>query len=176
MSDEQLPHTEAEANSSTNTIVIRESTYQQAKDWKPRARLILMEEVCHIALGHTGPRYRRHPAQAKIYCATEKRDEHEARQLAALLLAPTALAKECSSPEEIAERFYLSDEASMYRWEEVQRFKRGNLKRGDSFRRGLSTFFGSRSAKDIQLLASKMKIILSARDGLKSRFHDPPGS
>lgn len=124
VSDEQLPHTQAEANSSTNTIVIRESTYHQAKDWQPRARLILIEEACHIALGHTGPRYRRHPAQGKIYCQTEKRDEHEARQLAALLLAPTALAKECSSPEEIAERFYLSDEASMYRWEEVQRFKR----------------------------------------------------
>ena len=54
VSDEQLPHAEAEANSSTNTILIRENTYQQAKDWQPRARLIVMEEVCHIALGHTG--------------------------------------------------------------------------------------------------------------------------
>jgi len=122
--DEQLPHAEAEANSSTNTILIRESTYHQAKDWKPRARLILIEEVCHIALGHTGPRYRRDPAQGKIYCRTEKRDEHEARQLAALLLAPTALAKDCSSPEEMAELFFLSGEASEYRWEEVQRTKR----------------------------------------------------
>lgn len=124
VSDEQLPHAEAEANSSTNTILIRESTYQHAKSWQPRARLIVIEEVCHIALGHTGPRYRRHATQGKIYSQSERRDEHEARQLAALLLAPTALAKECSSPEEIAERFYLSDEASVYRWEEVQRFKR----------------------------------------------------
>jgi hypothetical protein len=34
------------------------------------------------------------------------------------------LAKECSSAEEITERFYLSAEASEYRWEEVQRAKR----------------------------------------------------
>jgi hypothetical protein len=34
VSDEQLPHAEAEANSSTNTILIRESTYQQAKSWR----------------------------------------------------------------------------------------------------------------------------------------------
>src|SRR5277367_4285689 len=122
--DEQLPHAEAEANSSTNTILIRESIYQQAKNWHPRARLIVMEEICHIALGHTGLRFRRHPPQGKIYCQTEKRDEHEARQLAVLLLAPTDLAKECSSAEEITERFYLSAEASEYRWEEVQRAKR----------------------------------------------------
>jgi hypothetical protein len=121
VSDEQLPHAEAEANSSTNTILIRENTYQQAKDWQPRARLIVMEEVCHIALGHTGPRYRRHPSQGTIYCRTEKRDEHEARQLAALLIAPTALAKHCSSPDEISERFFLSREAAEYRWGEVQR-------------------------------------------------------
>jgi Zn-dependent peptidase ImmA (M78 family) len=124
VSDEQLPHAEAEANSSTNTILLRESTYQQAKSWQPRARFIVIEEVCHIALGHTGPRYRRHPTQGKIYCRAEKRDEHEARQFAGLLLAPTGLAKHCSSPEEIAERFYLSREASEYRWDEVQRFKR----------------------------------------------------
>lgn len=124
VSDGQLPHAEAEANSSTNTILIRESTFQQAKGWQPRARLIVMEEVCHIALGHTGPRYRRHPTQGKICGQAEKRDEHEARQLAALLLAPTALAKECSSPEDIAERFLISAEASEYRWEEVQRAKR----------------------------------------------------
>lgn len=122
--DEQLPHAEAEANSSTNTILIRESIYQQAKNWNPRARLIVMEEFCHIALRHTGPRFRRHATQGKIYCQTEKRDEHEARQLAALLLAPTALAKECASAEEIEARFYLSAEASEYRWDEVQRAKR----------------------------------------------------
>ncbi len=122
--DDQLPHAEAEANASTNTIIIRESIYQKAKDWNPRARMIVMEEVCHIALGHNGPRFRRHPTQGAICGPTEKRDEHEARQLAALLLAPTSLAKDCASAEEIAERFYLSAEASEYRWDEAQRAKR----------------------------------------------------
>jgi len=122
--DEQLPHAEAEANASTNTILIRESNYQKAKDWNPRVRLIVMEEFCHIALGHKGPRFRRHATQAKMFGKAEKRDEHEARQLAALLLAPTIQAKECSRPEEISERFCISGEASEYRWAEVQRARR----------------------------------------------------
>jgi hypothetical protein len=122
--DEQLPHAEAEANSCTNTILVRESIYQRAKDWNPRARMILTEEVCHIALGHTGPRYRRHENNKNIFSKTEKRDEHEARQLAALLLAPTAFAKACTSPEQIAEQFCLSNEAASYRWEELEAFRR----------------------------------------------------
>lgn len=122
--NERLPHAEAEANSSTNSILVRESVYQQAKDWNPKARFIVMEEVCHIALGHNGPRFRRHPTQGAICGSAERRDEREARQLAALLLAPTAFAQECASPEEIAERFFLSAEASEYRWLEVQRAKR----------------------------------------------------
>jgi Zn-dependent peptidase ImmA (M78 family) len=123
--DEQLPYAEAEANASTNTILVRESIYQKATEWNPRARMIIMEEVCHIALGHHGPRFRRHGTLGKVaYSQAEKRDEHEARQLAALLLAPTFYAKQCSSPEEIVERFFISAEAAEYRWEEVQRAKR----------------------------------------------------
>jgi len=151
VSDEQLPHAEAEANSSTNTILIRESTYQQAKDWNPRARMIVMEEVCHIALGHIGPRYRRHPTQGKIYCPEEKRDEHEARQLAALLLAPTALAKKCSSSEEIAERFYLSGEASDYRWDEVQRSVRRESGRPRDLPPGVIDFLREQKRKGFRV-------------------------
>lgn len=124
VTDEQLPHAEAEANSSTNTILCRESVYQRAKDWNPRARLILTEEVCHLALGHVGPRYRRHASKSKIFSPTEQRDEREARQLAALVLAPTALAKDCTSQQEVAHQFFLSDEAAEYRWEELERYRR----------------------------------------------------
>lgn len=122
--DEQLPHAEAEANSSTNTILTRESVYQRAKDWNPRARMILAEEVCHIALGHTGPRFRRRGSRNSAFSQTEYRDEREARQLAALFIAPTALAKECASAEELAEQFFMSSEASEYRWTELERFRR----------------------------------------------------
>jgi hypothetical protein len=155
VSDEQLPHAEAEANSSTNTILIRESTYQQAKNWNPRARLIVMEEVCHIALGHIGPRYRRHPTRGKIHCPEEKRDEHEARQLAALLLAPTALAKECSSPEDIAGRFHLSGEASDYRWEEVQRSMRRESGRPRELPPGVIDFLREQKRKGFRVTSLK---------------------
>src|SRR5688572_21628145 len=50
--DELLPDAEAEANAATNTILIRESTLENAANWKSRARFILVEEICHIALGH----------------------------------------------------------------------------------------------------------------------------
>ncbi len=155
VSDQQLPHAEAEANSSTNTILIRESTYQQAKDWHPEARFVVMEEVCHIALGHTGPRYRRPPSQSKIYCGTERRDEREARQLAALLLAPTALAKQCSSPEEIAERFFLSGEAAEYRWEEVQRSKRREAGKPRELPSGVIDFLKEQRRKGFRVTSLK---------------------
>jgi hypothetical protein len=145
--DEQLPHAEAEANSSTNTVLVRESVYQRAKDWNPRARMILMEEVGHIALGHTGPRYRRHQSQDQIFSRTEKRDEHEARLLAALLLAPTHLAKACASPEEIAERFFLSEEASEYRWQEIERHRRHETGRKRELPPGVVDFLREQKRK-----------------------------
>jgi Zn-dependent peptidase ImmA (M78 family) len=155
VSDEQLPYAEAEANSSTNTILIRESTYQQARIWQPRARFIVMEEVSHIALGHTGPRFRRHPSQGRIHRRAEKRDEHEARQLASLLLAPTNLAKHCSSSDEIAERFYLSGEASEYRWNEIQRFTRRESGKPRELPPGVINFLREQKRKGFKVTSLK---------------------
>lgn len=124
VSDDQLPHADAEANSSTNTILVKESIYQRAKDWNPRARFILVEEVCHIALGHKGPRYRRSASNARIYSNSERQDESEARQLAALILAPTSLAKNSRSIDELAEQFQISHEAARYRWSELEAYRR----------------------------------------------------
>jgi hypothetical protein len=122
--NEELRHAEAEANSATNTILVRESIYQRAKNWDPVARFILVEELCHLALGHVGPRYRRDAGNAKIFSSSEQRDEREARHLAALILAPTAFAKECNSPEELAEKFLLGRTASEIRWSEIQAVQR----------------------------------------------------
>lgn len=118
--DDKLPHVEAEANSATNTVLVRESIVERAASWESTARFILMEEVCHIALGHVGPRYRRDSQNSKIFSESEKRDEREARHLAALILAPTEFAKQCKSREELAARFCLGCVASEIRWNEIQ--------------------------------------------------------
>jgi hypothetical protein len=118
--DEQLSYARAEANSATNTILIRETIYQKIRAWNAAARFILIEELCHIALGHVGPRYRRDTSNTKIFSPSEQRDEREARQLAALILAPTKFATECNSPEMLAAQFILGTTASEIRWSEVQ--------------------------------------------------------
>jgi hypothetical protein len=121
--DEKLPHAKAEANSATNTILVRESIVERA-GWNSTSRFILVEEVCHIALGHVGPRYRRDARNQKIFSESEQRDEREARRLAALILAPTKFAKQCNSREELAEKFGLGKTASEIRWSEIQAVQR----------------------------------------------------
>jgi hypothetical protein len=127
VSDGQLPHAEAEANCSTNTILCRESLYIAAVNWTPRARMILAEEVSHIALGHVGPRCRREVGRPKAYTRAEQQDETEARRLAAILLAPTDLTNDCHSVHDVVGQFFLSRQAAEIRWEEVQRSRRLQL-------------------------------------------------
>ncbi|MFZ0456947.1 MAG: hypothetical protein WAM17_00570 [Rhodoplanes sp.] len=124
--DDQLPFRQAEANSATNTIIARQSLISRLEEWDPVARFIMMEEFCHLALGHIGPRYRRDGSCNKIFSPSEQKDEREARHLAALILAPTELVGE-SFPGEIAAQFCLSEQASQVRWEEVQTIKRREL-------------------------------------------------
>ncbi|MDE1973378.1 MAG: ImmA/IrrE family metallo-endopeptidase, partial [Hyphomicrobiales bacterium] len=122
--DESLPGAEAEANAATNTILIRESTLEGAANWERRARFILLEEICHIALGHTGPRHRNCEGRPTGFTRSERKDEAEARKLAALILMPTELVMQCCSAREIHEQFMVSAEAAQIRWEEVERIRR----------------------------------------------------
>lgn len=124
--DNKLPYRQAEANSATNTIFARQSLIARLENWDPTARFIMMEEFCHIALGHTGPRYRRDATFGKIFSSSEQRDEREARHLAALILAPIELVGDLF-PREIATQFCLGDQASQIRWEEVQAAKRREI-------------------------------------------------
>lgn len=122
--DELLPGAEAEANAATNTILIRESTLEGAANSQRRARFILLEEICHIALGHTGPRHRNCEGRPTGFTRSERKDETEARKLAALILMPTELVMECCSAREIQEQFMVSAEAAQIRWEEVELIRR----------------------------------------------------
>ena len=122
--DELLPGALAEANAATNTILIRQSTLEDAANWQRRARFVFIEEICHIALGHTGPRHRNCGSRPIGFTRSERRDEAEARKLAALILMPTEFAIECSSLQEIQDQFIVSDEAAQIRWEAIERTRR----------------------------------------------------
>ena len=122
--DELLQGALAEANAATNTILIRQSTLEDAANWQRRARFVFVEEICHIALGHTGPRHRNCGGRPIGFTPSERRDETEARKLAALILMPTEFAIECCSLQEIQDQFIVSAEAAQIRWEEIERTRR----------------------------------------------------
>jgi hypothetical protein len=122
--DELLPGALAEANAATNTILIRQSTLEDAANWQQRARFVFVEEICHIALGHTGPRHRNCGNRPTGFTPSERRDEAEARKLAALILMPTEFAIDCCSLQEIQDQFIVSAEAAQIRWEEIERTRR----------------------------------------------------
>ena len=122
--DSRLPHAEAEANSATHTILIRESTYEAAVNWRPRERFIVAEELCHIALNHSGPRHRNCAGRPVGYSYSERQDEREARIMAAFLLAPTELAQHCTSKSEVKDQFLMSNQAAEIRWEQLERHRR----------------------------------------------------
>ncbi len=118
--DDELPHCEAEADCFRKVISVRQSVYDACLEGEPRARMTLAHELGHIALGHTGIRYRK---PDETYCGAvdrrRRQEESEAKQFAAVFLAPLYLARECKSADEIGEKFGISEEASNIRFGQV---------------------------------------------------------
>jgi hypothetical protein len=111
--DDELPNCEAKADCYNKVIVVRQSVHDACRRCEPRARMTFAHELAHIALGHSGTRFRQAnsmgfgPATRDV-----RREEAEAKQFAAAFLVPTYLARNCKSAEEIAEKFGISGEAS----------------------------------------------------------------
>lgn len=160
VSNDELPHCEAEADCVRKVISVRQSVYDACLEGEPRARMTLAHELGHIALGHTGIRYRktgemyRGPVDRRV-----RHEESEAKQFAAVFLAPTYLARECKSIEEIGEKFGISDEAANIRFGQVaearqqvspaQRWKSAEKKREQSgTAEDLSDKSGSSSSRE----------------------------
>jgi IrrE N-terminal-like domain len=90
-----------------------------------RASFTVAHEISHWLLDHKGPRYRR--AERKAYELERpdiRRDEREADQLAAFILAPDHLAEHCRSVHELREKFGLSHRAAQIRWKELEADRR----------------------------------------------------
>ena len=98
--DEQMPNDEARFDSEDQLLYIRESTfcaasamYTYSDNERRRARYTIAHEIGHIAMGHTGVRYRgTTDALAKKFAQQIRQDERDAERFAAAFLAPEHLA------------------------------------------------------------------------------------
>jgi len=118
--DVELPEAPAKADCSTKKITAREILVQQAIQGSGYARMTLAHEIGHIALGHSGTRYRKSGLNIQAETIADvRREESEAKRFAAVFLAPTHLAESCKSPEEIEDRFGISHDAAEIRKSEL---------------------------------------------------------
>src|SRR6266436_6879957 len=108
-------------NHETGLMEIPNSVFLGMKNRIPRCRFSVAHEIAHVVLKHEGVRFRH--AERKAYeraNPTIWRDEREAEQFAALLLAPTHLAEQCKIASELQKRFGLSSDASEIRIKEIE--------------------------------------------------------
>ena len=120
MLDSELPEAPAKADCATKKITVRESLAYQAVQGSGHARMTLAHEVGHIALGHSGTRYRKNGLNIEAATIAQvRREESEAKRFAAVFLVPTHLAEHCRTAEEIEEKFAVSHDAAEIRKSEL---------------------------------------------------------
>jgi hypothetical protein len=123
--DDQMPHAEAHWYSDDHCVSMRESVFIGMQRGEPRARMTVAHELCHYLLKHKG--YLNRSTQktvSEISSDRVRRQEREAKRMAAALLAPEHLVSENATAEQISEIFELSTEAAIYRVEEIARIRR----------------------------------------------------
>lgn len=121
----EMPDAEAQWDSDRCVIRIREGVFVGMQRGTPRDRMSVAHELSHYVAGHQGLLNRSTKKSiSEVAVARIRRQESEARRLAAILLAPEHLVPEEATADEIAMMFGLSAEASTYRKEEVDRVRR----------------------------------------------------
>ena len=117
--DYELPDADACADGATGTIKVRDSVCRDLAWNNPRARMTIAHEIAHLALGHSGRRFRKH-RRNQASNTMENWEEWEARRFAAAFLVPRHLATHCETVEEIQRRFGISREAAKLRAIEIE--------------------------------------------------------
>jgi Zn-dependent peptidase ImmA (M78 family) len=105
----------------TELMDIPNNVFSGMKNRIPHFCFSVAHEISHVVLKHEGVRFRH--AQRKAYEKENPsiwRDEREAERFAALFLAPTHLAENCSTAAELQKKFGLSGEASEIRLKEIE--------------------------------------------------------
>ena len=101
VADSEMPDDEAKYDSFEKLLYLRESTFTAGNGMFPhstserrRARYTIAHEVGHIALGHSGVRFRGGTAAlAEKMVSRIRKEEYEANRFAAAFLAPMYLAE-----------------------------------------------------------------------------------
>jgi IrrE N-terminal-like domain len=131
--DRDMPHAEAEWDSYSCEIAMRESLFVAMQRGDPHACFVVFHELSHYCLGHKGTRNRlASPIVRRMSAPRIRHEETDASRLAVILMAPEHLVPENCSAEEIASTFGLSMSAAILRKEEVDRIgrrRRGELRR-----------------------------------------------
>jgi Zn-dependent peptidase ImmA (M78 family) len=112
-------------SSETEVMEIPSNVFLGMKNRIPHFRFSVAHEIAHVILKHEGVRFRH--AERKAYEKANPsiwRDEREAEQFAALLLAPTHLAEQCKTATELQKKFGLSSDASEIRIKEIEAHNR----------------------------------------------------
>ncbi len=130
--DIEMPDDEAEYNSRTGILKIRESVFQAANDIygrkaKNRARFTIAHEIAHVVLEHTGTRHRNVSDRKIERILTQIRvDEIEANRFAAAFLMPMHLIALGlnPTPAEISFQFQVSELAASTRLAQLKRLER----------------------------------------------------
>ena len=125
MPDSQMQNEEAQWNSDTLTLSVRESVFMAMQRDEPRARMTLAHELSHFLLSHHGIRNRSvSPKTYELKARNIRAQETEAKRCAAIILAPESLVSENPNTEELIEKFGLSRVAAVVRLEEILRIRR----------------------------------------------------
>jgi len=120
--DDELPDAEAKYDPTTRILKIADRTFKALENGSPRAAFTIAHELGHPILQHTEIRFRH--AERKVYERAKPniyREEREADQFAAFLLAPDHLAEGCRTVEDFMRTFGLGRRAAEIRKEQYDR-------------------------------------------------------
>lgn len=131
--DQQMPNSKGQYVGDLGKIFLRQSVFESLKRDEPSARWVVFEEISHAALKHSGIRnFSETKTVAERLSPRIKRQEAEARRLAATIMAPFDLSNYTvgTTASDLQIRFGLTTRVAEIRLGEIERiFRARNRKR-----------------------------------------------
>jgi hypothetical protein len=125
VADAELPAAEGAYDSTSNTVLFPERVFKRLESRDPRVNFSVAHELAHYVLNHQNLRFRHTEKEAYERASPNvQREEREANQFAAFLLAPDALCEDCTTIFDFMLKFGLSQRAAEIRKEDYERYLR----------------------------------------------------